>query len=106
MLGLRHHQPCGDVAEWLRSGLQSRLSRFDSGRRLHINSKYINDLGLRSQAKVTTETLDQGGNSGDRDCAPANQIQRVAKLALSVFIITKNEEQRLPRALDALVGWV
>jgi hypothetical protein len=24
----------GDVAEWLRSGLQSRLHRFDSGRRL------------------------------------------------------------------------
>ena len=27
------HQP-GDVAEWLRSGLQSRVHRFDSGRRL------------------------------------------------------------------------
>ena len=27
-------QPSGDVAEWLRSGLQSRLHRFDSGRRL------------------------------------------------------------------------
>src|SRR5436190_18212211 len=26
--------PLGDVAEWLRSGLQSRLHRFDSGRRL------------------------------------------------------------------------
>ena len=25
----------GDVAEWLRSGLQSRLHRFDSGRRLY-----------------------------------------------------------------------
>jgi hypothetical protein len=29
----------GDVAEWLRSGLQSRLHRFDSGRRLH--EKYL-----------------------------------------------------------------
>jgi hypothetical protein len=28
----------GDVAEWLRSGLQSRLHRFDSGRRLHAKS--------------------------------------------------------------------
>ncbi len=28
-------QPHGDVAEWLRSGLQSRLHRFDSGRRLY-----------------------------------------------------------------------
>ena len=27
-------EPSGDVAEWLRSGLQSRLHRFDSGRRL------------------------------------------------------------------------
>ena len=27
----------GDVAEWLRSGLQSRLHRFDSGRRLYAN---------------------------------------------------------------------
>ncbi len=26
--------PLGAVAEWLRSGLQSRLHRFDSGRRL------------------------------------------------------------------------
>jgi hypothetical protein len=25
---------CGDVAEWLGSGLQSRVHRFDSGRRL------------------------------------------------------------------------
>jgi hypothetical protein len=29
-------RPTGDVAEWLRSGLQSRLHRFDSGRRLLI----------------------------------------------------------------------
>ena len=28
----------GDVAEWLRSGLQSRLHRFDSGRRLYLTS--------------------------------------------------------------------
>jgi hypothetical protein len=26
----------GDVAEWLRSGLQSRVHRFDSGRRLYF----------------------------------------------------------------------
>jgi hypothetical protein len=30
----------GDVAEWLRSGLQSRLHRFDSGRRLSQKSPY------------------------------------------------------------------
>ena len=31
----------GDVAEWLRSGLQSRLHRFDSGRRLWIRSTQL-----------------------------------------------------------------
>jgi hypothetical protein len=35
----------GDVAEWLRSGLQSRLHRFDSGRRLH--AKYLQKRGFR-----------------------------------------------------------
>src|SRR5207302_2599860 len=29
--------PSGDVAEWLRSGLQNRLRRFNSGRRLHFS---------------------------------------------------------------------
>ena len=29
--------PDGHVAEWLRSGLQNRLLRFNSGRGLHIN---------------------------------------------------------------------
>jgi hypothetical protein len=33
----------GDVAEWLRSGLQSRLHRFDSGRRLE-NCLQINSF--------------------------------------------------------------
>src|SRR3954453_2512923 len=28
----------GDVAEWLRSGLQSRVRRFDSGRRLSLGA--------------------------------------------------------------------
>jgi hypothetical protein len=38
----------GDVAEWLRSGLQSRLHRFDSGRRL-----YLATLVLRAPLDVT-----------------------------------------------------
>jgi hypothetical protein len=29
----------GDVAEWLRSGLQSRVHRFDSGRRLSLAAR-------------------------------------------------------------------
>src|SRR5262245_205156 len=32
----------GDVAEWLRSGLQIRVRRFDSGRRLHKISDFCN----------------------------------------------------------------
>jgi hypothetical protein len=34
----------GDVAEWLRSGLQSRLHRFDSGRRLCMHEAFLRDL--------------------------------------------------------------
>src|SRR6476619_4595643 len=34
----------GDVAEWLRSGLQSRLHRFDSGRRLGTRTEPRADL--------------------------------------------------------------
>jgi hypothetical protein len=37
----------GDVAEWLRSGLQSRLHRFDSGRRLCENSLQIGMFSSR-----------------------------------------------------------
>jgi hypothetical protein len=35
----------GDVAEWLRSGLQSRLHRFDSGRRLTDGCPFSFQLG-------------------------------------------------------------
>ena len=38
---LRFRTP-GDVAEWLRSGLQSRLHRFDSGRRLWFEPRLAN----------------------------------------------------------------
>ena len=31
----------GDVAEWLRSGLQSRAHRFDSGRRLQLGFRKV-----------------------------------------------------------------
>jgi hypothetical protein len=43
----------GDVAEWLRSGLQSRLHRFDSGRRLHKNPANAGTSGLRNRAPLT-----------------------------------------------------
>ena len=35
-LALLYGPPLGHVAEWLRSGLQSRERRFDSGRGLHF----------------------------------------------------------------------
>ena len=44
----------GDVAEWLRSGLQSRLHRFDSGRRLFV---------VTVTARQTRTAAVFGGNS-------------------------------------------
>src|SRR2546423_11966197 len=41
----------GDVAEWLRSGLQSRLHRFDSGRRLRLLPQRHGFAGVRLRAK-------------------------------------------------------
>jgi hypothetical protein len=52
------------VAEWLRSGLQIRAPRFDSGRRLHSMCKHTNDFGVQSQAIDTTQALEQGGKRG------------------------------------------
>ncbi len=40
--------PFGALAEWLRSGLQSRLHRFDSGRRL--SAGVPERCGLKSEA--------------------------------------------------------
>jgi hypothetical protein len=34
--------PDGDVAEWLRRGLQNLLPRFNSGRRLHLQYQRLN----------------------------------------------------------------
>jgi hypothetical protein len=42
--------PSGDVPEWLWSGLQNRLPRFNSGRRLQLLEK--NGLQLGSQRVV------------------------------------------------------
>src|SRR5216684_5550426 len=41
----------GDVAEWLRSGLQSRLHRFDSGRRLRLLPRSHGFEGVCLRAK-------------------------------------------------------
>ena len=56
--------PAGDVAEWLRSGLQSRLHRFDSGRRLSkCRSKSALLLaGVRGQVANFVPTLSRGAS--------------------------------------------
>src|SRR5215211_680525 len=41
----------GDVAEWLRSGLQSRLHRFDSGRRLRRIPCYYVEIAVPASAR-------------------------------------------------------
>jgi hypothetical protein len=47
----------GDVAEWLRSGLQSRLHRFDSGRRL-IGDRRERLVAAAIEADATRPQLD------------------------------------------------
>jgi hypothetical protein len=55
--------PDGALAEWLRSGLQSRLHRFDSGRRLSQSDGSGNSIESRTLngAAITPEgdDLDQ-----------------------------------------------
>jgi hypothetical protein len=51
----------GALAEWLRSGLQSRLHRFDSGRRLSENriSKRFSE-GRRGRATESVSRISTG----------------------------------------------
>jgi hypothetical protein len=54
----------GDVAEWLRSGLQSRLHRFDSGRRLlellHIRCRNAEQMRLVNPLCLFVEMAEAG----------------------------------------------
>jgi hypothetical protein len=53
----------GHVAEWLRSGLQNRLPRFNSGRGLQSK---INHLGQISKPTNKAEKLDRGPSRDPR----------------------------------------
>jgi hypothetical protein len=61
--------PCeasGDVAEWLRSGLQSRLHRFDSGRRL-MSEALRYELADNLVARITNHRdIDAGPGAAER----------------------------------------
>jgi hypothetical protein len=48
------HAPDGHVAEWLRSGLQNRLPRFNSGRGLQSfpTTRHLGALGRRALGRV------------------------------------------------------
>ena len=58
----------GAVAEWLRSGLQSREHRFDSGPRLHLDPLKIKALIGSSSVveRVTVNHLVGGSNPSSR----------------------------------------
>jgi hypothetical protein len=73
------------VAEWLRSGLQSRLHRFDSGRRLLLDAAQLRRyrhllLGLyldpRDPAAKTLTAL--GAGYEDIDARSAEQLGKMA----------------------------
>jgi hypothetical protein len=50
--------PDGDVAEWLRRGLQNLLPRFNSGRRLHLQYQRLN-AGSRNVSPRVGMELDR-----------------------------------------------
>src|SRR5829696_1769534 len=54
----------GDVAEWLRSGLQSRVHRFDSGRRLSP---------IRAAARRSSRDTEYWGSRGAAPMLPATR---------------------------------
>jgi hypothetical protein len=60
----------GDVAEWLRSGLQSRLHRFDSGRRLRSVRR------AQGTGRATRETRGPGRPKPASNTSPATSIAR------------------------------
>src|SRR3954451_6896241 len=79
----------GDVAEWLRSGLQSRLHRFDSGRRLRRRA-LTSFVGV--VATVDHVTVVGGGDSasvGAAGQAIAAGAPHDAKLVLRSSIIRR-----------------
>jgi hypothetical protein len=61
----------GDVAEWLRSGLQSRLHRFDSGRRLSAKP-----LLMRGSQRSFPHCALLGEPAPPADTSPATSIAR------------------------------
>ena len=56
----------GDVAEWLRSGLQSRVHRFDSGRRLDVEGHTLQAAGARAVAVDSVANQPLRAGSGRR----------------------------------------
>jgi hypothetical protein len=69
--------PHGDVAEWLRSGLQNRLPRFNSGRRLHKINGLAGALGVGK--------FFLGGKSAIRMAVTGTWNVTITRLDLSTF---------------------
>jgi decaprenylphospho-beta-D-erythro-pentofuranosid-2-ulose 2-reductase len=99
--------PPGDVAEWLRSGLQSRLHRFDSGRRLLPRSAAV--FGGNSEIAIATiEALaDDGGLErvvlAVRDPDQATAAARLRQRGLDTRVIPFDADatDSHPQAVDA-----
>ena len=65
------------MAEWLRSGLQIRVRRFDSGSGLHISRKYARQAAL---AQVVEHII---RNDGVRGSSPLSGTTQSLKIRLA-----------------------
>jgi hypothetical protein len=89
----------GDVAEWLRSGLQSRLHRFDSGRRLWDTA--------RLSAQNGSSTALNGDLSGDyvvEDHRPDGCVLLRADLSVRVMLARHGECRLTPEEFEQHFG--
>jgi hypothetical protein len=79
------------LAEWLRSGLQSRLHRFDSGRRLS-NRVYERRSG-KLVAIVLFETEDdlRQGDATLNEMSPSEDLGSVTRRSVEMFGVAVHE---------------
>src|SRR4051794_31916238 len=103
----------GDVAEWLRSGLQSRVHRFDSGRRLSTKASQAAGLSLAAihhrdspvsqrcrRTAAVTATVRASGDPAWRMGAVSDAVAPTAAAAAAVaaWLSAWNSRQAVARA--------
>ena len=57
--------PYGHVPEWLWSGLQNRLPRFNSGRGLHLQNQWLRGLGSPLEIRSERQAWSDGWGAAD-----------------------------------------